>query len=87
MQARAGGWQRGLHPRDRWSHARGSVSAADREQEEAGPGRTRLTWTVEVEGFGVATIGRLFAAIYKRNLDAAIPALVAEMNAGELRSE
>ncbi len=59
----------------------------DHRFEAVGAGRTRLIWTVDVEGFGVATIGRLFAAIYERNLDAAIPALVAEMNAGESRSE
>jgi hypothetical protein len=43
--------------------------------------RTKLVWIVEGEGFGVSTLGRLFAAIYKRNLERAIPLLISEMNA------
>ena len=42
--------------------------------------RTKLTWTVQVEGMGESSFGRAFAAIYGRNLDKAIPNLVAEMN-------
>jgi hypothetical protein len=42
--------------------------------------RTRLTWVVEAEGFGVAFFGRLFAAVYSRNVDKAIPALVSSMD-------
>ncbi len=38
--------------------------------------RTRLTWTVDADGFGAAAFGRIFAAIYSRNLDKAIPRLV-----------
>ena len=48
---------------------------------EAGPGRTRLTWVVEAEGIGVSVLGRLFARIYDRNLDRAVPLLIEEMNA------
>ncbi len=43
--------------------------------------RTRLTWLVSAEGFGVSVLGKLFAAIYNRNLDKAIPLLISEMNA------
>jgi hypothetical protein len=43
--------------------------------------RTKLTWIVRAEGVGVALFGRLFGMIYNRNLDRAIPSLVAEMNA------
>jgi len=35
---------------------------------------------VEGNGFGISVIGRLFAKVYARDLDKAIPALVAEMN-------
>lgn len=40
---------------------------------------TRLVWTVAVSGLGANTLGRLFAWIYQRNLDRAIPRLIAEM--------
>jgi hypothetical protein len=40
---------------------------------------TRLVWTVEAEGFGAGSLGRIFGAIYARNLDRAIPNLQAEM--------
>jgi len=42
---------------------------------------TRLIWTVEAEGFGVNVVGRLFAMIYRRNLEKAVPRLIREMNA------
>ena len=42
--------------------------------------RTKLTWLVSAEGIGVAVFGRLFAGIYNRNLDKAIPLLISEMN-------
>jgi len=42
--------------------------------------RTRLTWVVEAEGFGAAAFGRLFAVMYSRNVDKAIPALVTMMD-------
>jgi hypothetical protein len=40
----------------------------------------RLTWVIEATGFGVSIIGRLFAKVYSKSLDRAIPRLVAEMN-------
>ncbi len=43
------------------------------------PNRTRLTWVVDAEGFGAPVFGRLFAAVYSRNLDKAIPILVASI--------
>ena len=42
-------------------------------------GRTRLTWIVDAEGTGAGTLGRVFGAIYARNLDRAIPHLQAEL--------
>src|SRR4029453_4148016 len=40
-------------------------------------GRVQITFTVEGAGVGVTTIGRLFAGVYARNLDRAIPRLQA----------
>jgi hypothetical protein len=48
--------------------------------EEITPQQTKLTWIIEGEGFGVSVIGKLFAKVYNKNLDKAIPALVEEMN-------
>ena len=42
-------------------------------------GRTRLTFVVDGAGFGVSVLGRVFARVYNRNLDRAIPNLVGEM--------
>jgi hypothetical protein len=41
--------------------------------------RTRIRFEVGVSGLGSGSLGRLFAAIYEKNLDRAIPNLVAEM--------
>jgi hypothetical protein len=49
--------------------------------EGSSPAQTRLTWVVEAEGFGVSVFGRLFATVYNKNLDRAIPLLIDEMNA------
>jgi hypothetical protein len=40
---------------------------------------TRFIWTVEAQGFGAAVLGPLFARIYRRSLDRAIPRLIAEI--------
>jgi len=53
----------------------------DHRFEELNSGRTKLTWVVEGEGFGVSVFGRLFAKIYNKNLDSAIPLLIEEMAA------
>jgi hypothetical protein len=50
--------------------------------EQVSEQETRLIWTVEAEGFGASVFGRLFAKIYNKNLNKAIPALVAEMSGG-----
>ena len=56
----------------------------DHRFEEFSPTVTKLTWLVEASGVGVSMIGRLFAKVYSRNLDRAIPLLVAEMNANRV---
>ena len=53
----------------------------DHRFEVVDSGHTRLTWTVAAEGPGTATFGRLFGAIYARNLGRAIPRLQAELRA------
>jgi len=40
---------------------------------------TRLVWTVAADGPGESTLGRVFGAIYARNLDKAIPNLQREL--------
>jgi hypothetical protein len=51
--------------------------------DDLGPKRTRIRFDVHLGGFGKSTLGRLFACIYARNLDKAIPNLVARMAASE----
>ena len=53
--------------------------------EELHPRQTKLTWVVEGEGFGVSMFGRLFAKIYNKNLDSAVPRLIEEMDASRSR--
>jgi hypothetical protein len=48
-------------------------AVADRE--------TRIRFTLDAAGWTVPLVGRLFGAIYRRNLERAIPLLVAELNA------
>ena len=51
----------------------------DHQFESVGRNRTRLTWVVDAEGFGASILGRVFARVYARNLDKAIPALVSSI--------
>ena len=51
----------------------------DHRFEPVDPGHTRLVWTVVGEGPGSGSLGRVFAAIYARNLDGAIPRLRSEL--------
>jgi hypothetical protein len=44
-------------------------------------GATELTFLVDAEGPGVGLLGPLFAIVYARNLDRAIPRLVRELEA------
>ncbi len=47
-----------------------------------GSGQTELCFVLDGEGFGAGVFGRLFAAIYARNLDRAIPNLIRELEHG-----
>ena len=53
----------------------------DHRFEAIDEGRTRLVWTVVADGPGEASLGRVFGAIYARNLDQAIPNLQRELRA------
>ena len=44
-----------------------------------GPRETEVTFSLDGEGLGAGLLGRIFAAIYARNLDRAIPRLVREL--------
>ena len=53
----------------------------DHQFEQLESEHSKLTWIVQATGFGASVLGRLFAKIYRRNLEKAIPLLIAEMNA------
>ena len=53
----------------------------DHQFEPLGAKHTRLIWVIEAKGFGARILGWLFARIYRRSLERAIPLLIAEMNA------
>jgi hypothetical protein len=48
----------------------------------AGPDESEIAFLLDGEGFGVGVFGRLFAALYARDLDRAIPNLIAEIERG-----
>ena len=56
----------------------------DHRCEELNPTLTKLTFELEGRGFGVSLLGRLFAKVYSKSLDRAIPLLVQEMNASRV---
>ncbi len=51
----------------------------DHKFKRIGPQETEITFVLDGEGFGVGIFGRIFAAIYARNLDRAIPNLIEEL--------
>lgn len=51
----------------------------DHQFRRVGPEESEITFLVDGEGFGAGVFGRVFAAIYARNLDRAIPNLVNEL--------
>lgn len=56
----------------------------DHRFEKLNPAQTKLTFELEGKGFAVSLLGRLFAKIYSKSLDRAIPLLVREMNASRV---
>jgi hypothetical protein len=54
--------------------------------EELSSTQTKLTFVIEPKGFGASVFGRLFAKIYSKSLDRAIPLLIAEMNASSAKA-
>lgn len=51
----------------------------DHQFRRTGPEESEVAFVLDGEGFGIGVFGRLFAAIYARNLDRAIPNLVHEL--------
>lgn len=51
----------------------------DHQFESLGSGQTKLRFVLEASGCGAAVLGPLFARIYRRNLEKAIPRLIKEM--------
>jgi hypothetical protein len=73
-----------LEPPDRWLWVGSFLWLTvryDHVLEALAPDSTRIRFVVEVEGAGAGSLGRLFRAVYARNLDRAIPNLVREMQA------
>ncbi len=74
-----------FHPHRSWRWVGGFLWLTvdyDHQFEALSPSRTRIIFVVAATGFGTQVIGRLFAWIYQRNLDVAIPLLVQELNTG-----
>ena len=53
----------------------------DHQFEPLGEKRAKLTFIIAATGFGAGVLGRPFAWLYRKNLERAIPLLVAEMEA------
>ena len=51
----------------------------DHQFKRTGPEESEIGFVLHGEGFGAAVFGRLFATIYARNLDRAIPNLIKEL--------
>ncbi|MCZ6671581.1 MAG: SRPBCC family protein [Verrucomicrobia bacterium] len=51
----------------------------DHRFKRTGPEESEISFVLDGEGFGAGVFGRLFAAIYARNLDRAIPNLIKEL--------
>ncbi len=51
----------------------------DHQFQAVSSNQTEIAFVLDGEGFGVSIFGRIFAAIYARNLDKAIPNLVMEL--------
>ena len=51
----------------------------DHRFDRLGPRETGIRFVLDGEGVGAASLGRLFAALYARNLDRAIPNLIQEL--------
>jgi hypothetical protein len=51
----------------------------DHQFARIGPQETEVRFVVDGDGLGLALVGRIFASIYARNLDRAIPNLIREL--------
>lgn len=57
----------------------------DHQFAQVGQGETEIGFVLDGEGFGAGVFGRLFASIYARNLDRAIPNLIQAVESGDVR--
>jgi hypothetical protein len=55
----------------------------DHRFESLDPDQTRLRFVIDARGFAVAVFGSLFAKLYRRNLEKAIPRFVNEVEAAK----
>jgi hypothetical protein len=84
----AGGIRSKFHMEDyepptRWQWVGRFHTVDDRYDPRFAPideGHTRFVWTVTADGPGEGSLGRVFGAIYARNLDKAIPNLQRELH-------
>ncbi len=77
-----------LNPRANWRWAGPFLWITvhyDHQFRETGPAESEIGFVLDGEGVGAGLFGRLFAAIYARNLDRAIPNLIAEIEAASPR--
>ena len=51
----------------------------DHQFKRTGPEESEIGFVLDGEGFGAGVFGRLFAVMYARNLDRAIPNLIKEL--------
>ena len=58
----------------------------DHQFESLNAEQTKLIWVIPAEGFAASIIGPVFAMIYRRNLEIAIPRLIREMEALPLQA-
>jgi len=75
-----------ISPRDNWKWAGPFLWLTvhyDHRFTRVGADQTLIGFIIDVEGFGTAIFGRMFAAIYSINLRRAIPRLVKELESGE----
>jgi hypothetical protein len=74
-----------LHPGASWKWAGPFLWLTvhyDHRFAAVGPRETEIAFLLDAEGPGSGVFGRLFAAIYARNLDRAIPRLVEQIERG-----
>lgn len=76
-----------IHPRAQLEMGRTIPVADDHYDhcfESLSSHQTKLRFVLEASGFGVVFFGQLFAKVYRRNLERAIPLLVSEIESNRV---